>query len=105
MPTGCPGIKKVATGIAGICPLRFFGQRAGRALHFYRAGGQNRARACPLNITNQGRLMKTEVYTATLDPFLLYSLELFSAIFDKIKASISVVRRIVQLSTPTSMSE
>jgi len=50
---GCPGIKKVATGIAGICPLRFFGQRAGRAAHFYRAGGQNRARACPLNITKK----------------------------------------------------
>ena len=41
LPAGCPGIEEVAMGIAGICPLRFFGQRARRALDFKRAGGQN----------------------------------------------------------------
>ena len=39
--------------------------------------------------------MKTEVYTASYLGSISVSTLLFSAIFDQIKASISVVRRIV----------
>ena len=52
LPAGCPGMEEVATGNAGICPLKFFGQRARRALNFLWAGGQKQAWGCPLRITS-----------------------------------------------------